>query len=339
MPRKDIVRSRRDTAANWTSVNPTLLLAEFGYETDTGKFKMGDGTTAWSSLAYVAGLNGADGSDGSDGSDGTDGSDAEAGHIVEGRLTLTSGSAIPSADVTGAVTLYFTPHHGNRVRIYDGTDWVVHTFTELSLSLTLVDATNYDVFIYDNSGTLTLEVVAWTSDNSRGVGSPVVLQDGVYVKSGATTRLLLGTIRASGTNTAEDSETFRGVSNLYNQTPRRFYYFTSDDVINNVTEAWAAYDNDSTHKVDFITCFPVLLRIDVEARLRTEATANVGLNSATSDFILNPSIRNFTNDVFNLPSVGFEDVSEGHHELFLAMFGDVLGADFYSMSVVGAIPA
>jgi hypothetical protein len=43
---------RRDTAANWTSANPTLLSGEPGYETDTGKFKIGDGTTAWTSLAY-----------------------------------------------------------------------------------------------------------------------------------------------------------------------------------------------------------------------------------------------------------------------------------------------
>lgn len=43
---------RRDTAANWTSANPTLASGEFGYETDTKKLKMGDGATAWSSLAY-----------------------------------------------------------------------------------------------------------------------------------------------------------------------------------------------------------------------------------------------------------------------------------------------
>ena len=43
---------RADTAANWTSANPTLLLNEIGIETDTKKLKMGDGTTAWVSLAY-----------------------------------------------------------------------------------------------------------------------------------------------------------------------------------------------------------------------------------------------------------------------------------------------
>lgn len=49
------IRIRRDIAANWTSVNPTLMLGEIGYETDTTKIKVGDGTTAWASLQYIMG--------------------------------------------------------------------------------------------------------------------------------------------------------------------------------------------------------------------------------------------------------------------------------------------
>lgn len=45
-------RIRRDEAANWTSVNPTLALGEPGLETDTRRVKYGDGTSAWTSLAY-----------------------------------------------------------------------------------------------------------------------------------------------------------------------------------------------------------------------------------------------------------------------------------------------
>jgi Major tropism determinant N-terminal domain len=44
---------RRGTAAQWTSANPTLAAGEFGYETDTGKAKIGNGTTAWTSLSYA----------------------------------------------------------------------------------------------------------------------------------------------------------------------------------------------------------------------------------------------------------------------------------------------
>ena len=49
------LQQRRDTAANWTSNNPTLATGEIGYETDTAKFKIGNGSTAWTSLAYAYG--------------------------------------------------------------------------------------------------------------------------------------------------------------------------------------------------------------------------------------------------------------------------------------------
>ena len=49
------IQHRRGTATEWTSANPVLSSAEIGYETDTGKFKIGDGTTAWTALDYFAG--------------------------------------------------------------------------------------------------------------------------------------------------------------------------------------------------------------------------------------------------------------------------------------------
>ena len=46
-------KQRRDTASNWTSNNTVLLAGEWGIESDTKKFKIGDGSTAWQSLDYV----------------------------------------------------------------------------------------------------------------------------------------------------------------------------------------------------------------------------------------------------------------------------------------------
>jgi hypothetical protein len=46
-------KQRTDTAANWTSANPTLLAGELGFESDTGKVKLGTGSTAWTSLGYL----------------------------------------------------------------------------------------------------------------------------------------------------------------------------------------------------------------------------------------------------------------------------------------------
>jgi hypothetical protein len=54
------MQQRRGTATQWTSVNPVLAAGEIGFESDTNKFKIGDGVTAWSSLNYFINLDGLD---------------------------------------------------------------------------------------------------------------------------------------------------------------------------------------------------------------------------------------------------------------------------------------
>jgi len=53
MPAESSIQVRRDTSTNWTSTNPTLAAGEIGVETNTLKFKIGNGSTAWNSLAYA----------------------------------------------------------------------------------------------------------------------------------------------------------------------------------------------------------------------------------------------------------------------------------------------
>tara|TARA_Y100001963_G_scaffold159029_1_gene260982 strand:- start:1788 stop:2684 length:897 start_codon:yes stop_codon:yes gene_type:complete len=47
------IKLRQDSSSNWTSQNPTLAAGELGFETDSGMLKVGDGSTAWTSLTYV----------------------------------------------------------------------------------------------------------------------------------------------------------------------------------------------------------------------------------------------------------------------------------------------
>ena len=47
------IQFRRGTASQWSSTNPILDAGEVGAETDSGKFKVGDGVTAWNSLGYA----------------------------------------------------------------------------------------------------------------------------------------------------------------------------------------------------------------------------------------------------------------------------------------------
>lgn len=50
------IQFRRGTASAWTSADPILSAGEPGFETDTGKFKVGDGALSWTALPYAAGL-------------------------------------------------------------------------------------------------------------------------------------------------------------------------------------------------------------------------------------------------------------------------------------------
>jgi hypothetical protein len=55
MPVQTQMQVRRGTASSWTSTNPTLAAGELGFETDTGKFKIGTGASTWTALSYAGG--------------------------------------------------------------------------------------------------------------------------------------------------------------------------------------------------------------------------------------------------------------------------------------------
>lgn len=90
---------RNDVAAAWTAANPVLMKGEIGIETDTNKFKIGDGVKAWSALPYV----------------GTDIEIAGSGSVIvdavvnksTGKLTLTKGD-VTDEDIILANDYTFT---------------------------------------------------------------------------------------------------------------------------------------------------------------------------------------------------------------------------------------
>ena len=64
---------RRGTASQWTAANTILASGELGLESDTNKFKLGNGTSGWTSLPYASGTAGAAGATGATGAAGTSG--------------------------------------------------------------------------------------------------------------------------------------------------------------------------------------------------------------------------------------------------------------------------
>lgn len=150
--------------------------------------------------------------------------DGETSHLLGldrdqpgGRLTLTSGTPT-GTDVASGSTIYYTPYLHDTVKLWDGTRWKLHQFSEISLALSsLTNGKNYDVFLYNNSGTLTLESLVWTDDSTRATA--VTIQDGRYCKSGDKTRLLVGTFRTISTSATQDNAAKRYLSNVYNTVP------------------------------------------------------------------------------------------------------------------------
>jgi hypothetical protein len=166
-------------------------------------------------------------------------------HTCQGRLTLTSGTPVTTADVTGATSVYFAPHKGNLTGLYDGSNWALYSFSELTLALgTLTAGLPYDVFIYNNSGTLTLESLAWTNTTTRATA--LTTQDGVLVKTGATTRRYLGTFYTSSTTQTEDSTSKRYLFNYYNRARRFLKAVDTTNSWSYTTAAWREANGGST---------------------------------------------------------------------------------------------
>lgn len=169
--------------------------------------------------------------------------------VCNGRLTLTSGTAITTSDVTAATAIYFNPYKGNQIGLYNGASWDIITFDVTPLSLAGTSGSSvYDIFGYNDGGVLTLELAGWTNDTIRATA--LTSQDGIYVKTGATTRRYLGTIRINATGgQCEDSLEKRFVWNYYNRaekilvTPKHATAWTYN------VNSWRMFANSNTYRV------------------------------------------------------------------------------------------
>ena len=180
-------------------------------------------------------------------------SQADALSTCEGRLTLTSGTPVTTADVTGATSIYFAPYKGNRIALYDGTArWNVRTFTEITIALgTLTSGLPYDLFAYDNAGVVTFDSpVAWTNGTTRATA--LTTQNGVLVKTGATTRRYIGTFYTTSTTQTEDSQRRRLLFNYYNRVTRSWVRVEGTDTWTYSTATWRQANGSTTNQVELM---------------------------------------------------------------------------------------
>ena len=174
-------------------------------------------------------------------------------YAMEARLTLETGVAISTTDQTAKTTLYLTKYRGDQIAVYNGTSaWSTIALTA-DLSITLASLTAslpYDVYVYSNAGTLTLELTAWTNTTTRATA--LTTQNGIYVKTGATTRRYIGTICiTTTTGQCADSLLFRGVWNYYNRADRKLFKDV-DTSHSYATPTNRYYNNDTTQFVNFV---------------------------------------------------------------------------------------
>jgi hypothetical protein len=171
--------------------------------------------------------------------------------VCEGRLTLTSGTPVTTADVTAATTLYFTPYKGELVALFDGADWQYHTLAELSISVPATTATMYDLFLDYNGGTPQLVAVAWTNDTTRATA--LTTQDGVYVLTGATDHRYVGSFRTTGVSgETEDSFAKRYIWNYYNRVLRPMRVVDTTDSWSYTTATIRQARASTANQLDFV---------------------------------------------------------------------------------------
>lgn len=189
--------------------------------------------------------------------------------FVQGRLTLASGVAIPTTDQLAKTLIYFTPHRGRYIGLYDTTNawWRGYRFSEVSVAVPATTVTPFDIFAYlDANGNVAIETSNWTNDTTRATA--LVLQDGVYCKTGDLPRRYLGTGRTTGVNgECEDSIVKRFLVNYYNREPRRLSFREATGHTYNVA-AWRYWNNSSANIIEFL--IPV-----AEDAIQTNFTGNL----------------------------------------------------------------
>lgn len=213
--------------------------------------------------------------------------------LAQVRATLTQGAAVTTSDVTGASTVFVEPFNGASLSLYDSTSssWVTIQIAPSTFSISnsgLSSNKMYDVFGYLSSGTLALELLAWTNDTTRATA--ITQQDGIDVKSGNATRRLLATVRTDGSTLFHDSMARRWVSNRNNVVIREMKVIESTANWNYSSAVWRQFNNNTANQLDFVSCTGgvpaeaevIALAANSTATLRG-VSAGIGLDNATTN--------------------------------------------------------
>lgn len=198
--------------------------------------------------------------------------------VQEFRLSLTSGTSVTTSDVTAATTLYFTPHIGRRCTVFDASgNATTLKSAEISIAIPSTTSQMYDVFVFNNSGVLTLELLAWTNDTTRAtaiVKTGGIDAAGIYTKSGDTTRRYVGSFRTTTVSgQTEDSLAKRYVWNYYNRVARLLRVVDATSTWTWTTDTWEQARAQAANQLD------VVIGV-AEVEIEVQVSAHVSNNNA-----------------------------------------------------------
>jgi hypothetical protein len=179
----------------------------------------------------------------------------------QGRLTLQSGVAVMTTTQAAKTALYYTPHAGNQIPLYDGTKMVPTVFAELSAATTDTSKSPAaigagkvnDWFVWNDGGTLRLgHGPDWTSDTARSAGTALVMVNGIWLNNAGITNgpaaqrgTYVGTTRSNGSSQLDwipgaaasgGTAGFLGVWNAWNRIPVK-------TIVSDTTANWSVAAN------------------------------------------------------------------------------------------------
>lgn len=200
------IQFRRDTSANWTSNNTLLSQGEIGLDLTNGTFKIGDGVTAWNSLAYTATLPTQTSNSGKYlTTNGTTASWNDISTLVLPTLTGNSGKYLTTNGTTSSWTTSLTP-----VSLFETKVAMAANAIDLSLgnyfTKTISGATTFTVSNTPASGT----VGEFILDLTNG-GSATITWWGVKWVSGTAPTLTTSGRDSLGFFTHDGGTTWTGV--------------------------------------------------------------------------------------------------------------------------------
>jgi len=217
--------------------------------------------------------------------------------VPGGRLTLESNVAVSTTDQASASTIYYKSFQHGHIWLYNGSEWLRRTLPggQISAACPTASGSNkpYDVFIYDDNGTPTLEFLAWTNNTTRATGLLNTSSPYLWTKSGDTTRLYVGTIYVTTSGNTNDTLRSRHVWNMFNRVVRDMFWIGPQASYTYSANNVARYVNGGTAPSLSIV---VGLSEDIyQAEARVTASKSVGANGTAIDMGI---ARDATNTTF-----------------------------------------